>query len=164
MFWCKVFGSQFFTRARTQICDRNTGRQMNSNSFDKTGRVSPHRGVVRLWFQTYFRISVGQFGALLQMLRIMGEKQQLAPLIGDTLPCVVIKIIVCIHCVLLVKLRLVFRGENLVSLWLLVLLLGRRDVQKIYRSLCSQLDIHTVWRYLCPISRLKNIFVNISAV
>lgn len=66
---------------------------------------------------------MGQFGALLQILHRMGEEQQLVPLIADTLPH---------HCVY--TLRLVGQtrlgDENLVSLWLSVLLLGRCDVQK----------------------------------
>lgn len=36
MFGCEMFGSQDFTlRHKTRICDRNTGKQMNTKRFDR---------------------------------------------------------------------------------------------------------------------------------
>lgn len=50
LFRCEIFGSKLFA---TQICERNTGERIREN---KAG-----------WFCTYFRMSAGQFKALLQM-------------------------------------------------------------------------------------------------
>lgn len=55
IFRCEIFGSNLLA---TQICDRKTGDRIREN---KPG-----------WFCTYFRMSVGQFKALIQMSRLIG--------------------------------------------------------------------------------------------